>query len=124
MNWIPAPPGKITEHFSWSEAACRCCGRIHSVEAVQESAEMMEDIRVILGHVPIKVYSWCRCPSWNVAVGGASDSFHMKGVAVDFVTKALSPRRVQAKLKDHDGGLGRYPGFVHVDCGPKRRWSG
>lgn len=124
MSWVKPPEGQITTHFSWAEAACRCCGRVPSVAAVRETAAMMEEVREQLGAVPVKVYSWCRCPAHNAAVGGASDSFHTKAMAVDFGVKALTPRQVQARLKAHNGGLGRYPGFTHVDRGPKRRWSG
>ena len=124
MSWIRPPEGQITENFSWAEAACRCCGRTVELAAVLDTALMMEKIRERLGNVPIKVLSWCRCPSWNSTVGGASNSFHIKGMAVDFAVKGLSPRQVQARLKNHDGGCGAYLGFTHLDRGPKRRWSG
>lgn len=125
MSWIITPPGQITEHFAWNEADCRCCQRIHSREAVLKAAHMMEEVRGRLGDKPIKVLSWCRCPRHNAKVGGAADSFHMKGLAVDFVVKGMTPAEVAAGLKDHDGGLGAYPGFVHLDCRGKRaRWTG
>lgn len=125
MSWILTPPGQITQHFSHIEAACHCCGRIVSREAVLKAAQMMEAVRAKLGGKPIKVLSWCRCPRHNAKVGGASDSFHMKGLAVDFTCKHLTPAEVQDALKDHLGGLGSYLGFTHIDCRGKRaRWTG
>jgi uncharacterized protein YcbK (DUF882 family) len=130
MTWILAPPGQITKHFSWNEADCRCCGRIASREAVQKAARMMEEIRAKLGGHPIKVLSWCRCERHNRNVGGAQNSFHMLGLAVDFVVKGMSAREVQEALSGHEGGLGLYTGFTHADCRtdrqgePKRaRWT-
>lgn len=122
-QWLLAPPGQITAHFSFSEAACRCCGRVVSREAVRKAAAMMEAIRAKLGGQPVKVLSWCRCARHNAAVGGAKDSFHLRGLAVDFVVKGMTPAEVQEALADHEGGLGEYFGFSHVDCRPRRaRW--
>jgi len=116
---------RLTEHFTISEAACKCCGRVvDDLDILKNTAQMMEQIRAILGDKPVKVLSWCRCPKHNAAVGGAKDSFHMRGEAVDFVVRHLSPREVQEKLKAHAGGLGLYVGFTHADTGPRRRWTG
>lgn len=123
MSWHLTPPGQITEHFAYNEADCRCCQRIVSKDAVRQAAEMMEGVRRKLGDRPIRVLSWCRCVRHNRAVGGALDSYHMRGLAVDFVVKGLTPAQVQTLLMDHEGGMGSYSGFTHLDLGPKRRWS-
>jgi hypothetical protein len=60
----------------------------------------------------------------------ASHSQHTMGHAVDFRVEELGvPEMVKAiEGLTWDGGLGRYDAkhdlFVHVDVGPKRRWSG
>ncbi|UQA62352.1 YcbK family protein [Polyangium aurulentum] len=60
----------------------------------------------------------------------ASHSQHTLGNAIDFRVEGLSPSRLVAELValKWPGGIGFYPGrrdrFVHVDTGPKRRWSG
>jgi uncharacterized protein YcbK (DUF882 family) len=28
------------------------------------------------------------------------------------------------EAKIFDGGIGRYPGFIHIDNGPHRNWNG
>lgn len=60
----------------------------------------------------------------------ASHSQHTLGNAIDFRIEGLSPGKLVAELiaLKWPGGIGFYPGrrdrFVHVDTGPKRRWSG
>lgn len=112
-------------HFDWNEVRCNHCRKLPGDdEAVVNAARMMENIRRILGNRPIRVLSWYRCPAHNKAVGGASNSQHLFGRAVDFTLKDLSPGGAQTILKRYHGeggfikGLGRYHGFTHVDNRP------
>lgn len=119
---IEAPKGKITEHFSWEEAVCRCgCGRIPAKEVVQVTAHWLEEVRKIWDR-PIHINSWCRCPSHNRAVGGAPGSFHCLGMACDITVNGVSPFVVWLVLRTKYwglgkliGGLGRYGSFTHID---------
>jgi uncharacterized protein YcbK (DUF882 family) len=57
----------------------------------------------------------------------AKNSYHLKGQAVDIYLpgyKLSALRRASVKLRG--GGVGYYPrsGFIHVDVGPVRYWSG
>jgi hypothetical protein len=128
--WQPPHYGLITPHFSWTEACCRHCGRIPDAAAVQETAEWMESVRAALGGRIIHVNSWCRCPVHNLAVGGAPNSYHLRGWAVDITVHGLTPAQTHAACAKHQGagkligGLGRYKSFCHVDRGPARRWNG
>lgn len=130
-KWIKAPSGLITPHFSFIELACRHCGKIPGVEVVRATAEWLERVRhEVFEDRPLHISSGCRCPEHNAAVGGASDSFHMKGMATDVTVKDLAPREVHARAAKFQGkgkligGLGKYRGFCHIDRGPARRWSG
>jgi hypothetical protein len=49
------------------------------------TAGQMELVRALLGDKPISVSSGYRSPAVNRAVGGAPDSAHMLGHAVDFI---------------------------------------
>jgi uncharacterized protein YcbK (DUF882 family) len=121
---VPIPrTGRPSAHFTWRECACRCCGRIASVESVQLTCAMLEGVRRRLGNNPIYVNSFCRCPSYNKAVGGVPGSLHITGEAADITVKRYSPLAVQEMLHDHEGGKGDYLGFTHLDRGPRRRWS-
>ncbi len=130
-RWKKAPSGLITPHFSWHEAACRHCGRIPGDMSVRLTAEWMERVRSEVYHGRVlHVNSWARCPEHNRAVGGASQSYHMLGWAVDITARGLSPYQTWVLAKAYQGqgkligGLGKYVSFTHVDRGPSRRWNG
>jgi uncharacterized protein YcbK (DUF882 family) len=128
-EWIEAPNLKASEHFGYRELACRHCGEIISLEAVRKTAEWAERVREAMGGLPMHVNSGCRCSVHNKAVGGAPDSYHMKGMAIDVTFRGLSPAQAHKKLrvlqgKGLVGGLGRYSSFCHVDRGEKRNWVG
>ena len=128
------PEGAITEHFTWAEARCHCgeCpgwGNSTTQAAIRRTAEWAEEVRAALGNVPMRVNSWYRCPAYNRKIGGASNSQHLLGKAIDFGTKTLSPRTVQNILsgrRDLVVGLGRYRGFTHIDRRepPPATWRG
>lgn len=75
----------------------------------------------------ILVLSGYRTPKTNRAIGGASNSYHIQGKAVDFYIPGVSLAKVrQAAISLNNGGVGYYPrsNFVHVDTGPVRSWRG
>lgn len=59
----------------------------------------MNIIREFLG-VPIKVNSGYRCPELNKKVGGVSNSYHVRGLAVDGVPLGMSVREAWEKIKN------------------------
>lgn len=92
-------------------------------------AKMLERIRERAGGA-VTVLSAYRCAKHNAHVGGAPDSYHLQGLAADIVTKEMSPRQLQRLVLEmredptNDiGGVGKYAGFTHVDCGPVRTWT-
>lgn len=83
---------KLTDHFTFDEAAFSSTalrlGIRNDIPAaltdnIIAAANGMEQVRALLGH-PVHVDSWYRCAELNHAVGGASNSSHMQGFAVDF----------------------------------------
>jgi len=78
----------------------------------------------------MRVNSWYRCAAWNKQVGGATNSQHLWGKAIDFTLKDLSPATVQKMLKARwpnlIKGLGSYRGFTHIDRrdGEPALWRG
>jgi uncharacterized protein YcbK (DUF882 family) len=81
-------------------------------------------------HDPFLVVCGYRSPSTNMRMylrheGVAKHSYHIKGMAVDLRSERRELGQVRdAALSLRCGGVGYYPrsGFVHVDCGPIRRW--
>lgn len=77
---------------------------------------------------PIVVHSGYRSPQTNAQIEGAARySYHMWGRAVDFHVPGvdLSDLAGVCEACPISGGVGYYPeGWVHMDTGPKRTWSG
>ena len=81
-------------------------------------------------HDPFLVISGYRSPETNhqMAVRGsgvASNSYHIKGMAIDLRCERRDLSQVRgAAMSLRGGGVGYYPrsDFVHVDCGPVRCW--
>jgi uncharacterized protein YcbK (DUF882 family) len=115
--------------------------------------EALDTIREAYGH-PLVVVSGYRTPEHNQAVGGAGQSQHMMGRAVDLRPRLKRPltvadihelgRLVERLLEEGKlpavGGIGIYPltkrgdgyvpGWIHVDVRPRpesghiARWEG
>lgn len=130
---------RISAHFSLSEFNC------HSGEPVPRDLApnvehlvltVLEPLRGMWG--PIAVISGWRSRAWNTRVGGADDSTHVTGMGAD--VRPLRPadldefvllveQQIAAKALPMLGGLGKYPGWVHLDIrkmadGHLRRWVG
>ena len=71
------------------------------------------------------INSGYRTPSYNASIGGAPDSLHTGGYAVDFYFDGISPAVIFAGLLlTRRGGLGKYRTFTHMDSGRPRTWYG
>jgi uncharacterized protein YcbK (DUF882 family) len=81
---------------------------------------------------PYQVISGYRSPATNAMLHAESGqvavkSLHMEGKAIDIRIEGMDLGYLrQAALSLSAGGVGYYPvsGFVHVDVGDVRRWSG
>jgi len=77
---------------------------------------------------PIIVHSGYRTPQTNAQIEGAARlSLHMWGKAVDFHVPGvpLADLAGICAACPISGGVGYYPeGWVHLDTGPKREWTG
>lgn len=122
--------GDMSPNFSRAEFACKCGCGLDNISPDQVKA--LQELRDNLG-VAIHILSGCRCLAHNAAVGGVPNSQHLpdeNGVchASDITCRYIPPTQLKGealKVSAFDnGGIGLYPGFVHVDVGPKRRWYG
>jgi uncharacterized protein YcbK (DUF882 family) len=78
-----------------------------------------DELRRRLGK-PVQILSAYRNLAYNRAIGGARNSFHTQFRALDLTAKAPIPELArlakQIRLeKIFTGGLGVYPGFIHID---------
>ena len=70
-------------HFRMEEFRCKCCGQVAFPENIEALVEnVLDPAREKLG-APIVVNSGFRCQKHNLAVGGVTNSQHMKGEAAD-----------------------------------------
>ena len=116
-----------TENIQWRELLQ------HQTE--MPAIEVMENLYAVANRLqalrdtvfqsnPITVTSAWRSEKYNKTVGGEDNSFHCKGMAIDFQVKNIMPSHVQDILFNHSGGLGlNSKTFTHMDIGNKRRWS-
>jgi uncharacterized protein YcbK (DUF882 family) len=106
----------------------------HSDEMIPMDAGVLDVLGMLRErldtHDPFLVVSGYRSPATNMRMylrgdGVAKHSYHIKGMAVDLRSERRSLGQVRdAALSLQCGGVGYYPrsDFVHVDCGPIRRW--
>ena len=122
-----------SKNFIWDEAirgGARIPANVAITLNIVSIAGALDEVRALLGDQPITITSWYRPPAVNRAVGGASQSTHLLGHAVDFQHSTLSPKAVYDRLNPWWGNRGGLawcdrPGrsFVHIDQrGYRARW--
>jgi len=122
--WAPhkALGGLVSAHFKDSEFVCHDDSglvRIHP-----RLPAMLEKLRAYF-NAPVHSNSGFRTPSYNARIGGAKNSYHVKGMAADVVIVGHSPEEVARAARELGfGGVGLYRNFTHVDVGPVRSWVG
>lgn len=63
---------------------------------LKRTADGLEQVRALLGGVPIVISSGYRTPKLNAMVGGARNSQHMTGQAADIIVPGFGPPKVVA----------------------------
>jgi uncharacterized protein YcbK (DUF882 family) len=92
------------------------------LDNIYRLANRLQVIRDLVGK-PILINSGYRSPAHNQAVGGAPQSQHLNGMAVDIVVTGMPAKELQALLKNWSGGMGCYQHYTHLDIRPqKARW--
>jgi uncharacterized protein YcbK (DUF882 family) len=130
----------ITTHFRVEEFASHD-GEAYPVAWIQPRliplCLVLETVREVFDR-PMVIISGYRSPSHNAKVGGAKQSQHMEGRAADITIVNVAPADVHATILElynagklpQLGGLGVYPGWVHVDIRERvpadhlAQWSG
>lgn len=115
---------RISPHLTWEELACHD-GTFYPaswMDRASDLAQVFEDVRIEAGNYPLLVTSAYRTKSWNKKVGGARNSQHLYGRALDLVPiRGVSVEKLFEAAKRVAGynmrlkGIGLYPTFVHID---------
>jgi len=134
---IPTPratdDSQLSPHFQVDEFHCHDGTAVPraAVTALQRlSEDVLEPLREQFG--ACTVMSGYRPTAYNERIGGAKFSQHIydlhpSSVAADLIFASGRPSEWAdaAEPLCVQGGLGRYPGFIHVDNrGTRARWSG
>lgn len=109
---------KLTANFSGEEMACKC-GKCGSRGTEMEPGFMvkLQTLRDLYDR-PIHVSSAYRCSTHNVAVGGAANSYHLMGRAVDILVPKGQDRYDLLKhiiQLQFFRGIGIYDHWIHID---------
>lgn len=101
---------RLTEHFTLEEflrsetAAKRGIDNMPPAKSdihdnLKKLANTLEKVRAIFGK-PIHINSGYRCPALNTAVGGVSNSAHLKGYAADIRINGVAPKDVTRRIAE------------------------
>ena len=77
---------------------------------------------------PLMLHSGYRTSATNASLEGAARaSLHLEGRAADFGLRGATVGDLAEAARSFSSiygfmGVGRYPGFLHVDIGPRRAW--
>ena len=125
---------QLTTHFSLRELAHSATAQRLNInnepsklilERLKNTAEKMETVRRLLGGQPIFVTSGYRSPTLNAAIGGAKNSAHKSGYAVDFKVSFMSVKDTVEKIRasgiKYDQLINEYDRWVHISFDPRMR---
>jgi zinc D-Ala-D-Ala carboxypeptidase len=121
-------PNKLTEHFTLEElvisqtAERKGIDNSPSAEIIKNLtrvASLLEEVRVLLGTVPILISSGYRSPDLNKAIGGSKKSAHMAGLAVDFTAPGYGSvlqvaKKIASSSVPFDQVIYEYGSWVHL----------
>lgn len=103
----------VSKNFKLREFQCK-----DGSQLVKLDSELLDRLQKLRDRInrPIIITSGYRTVSHNKKVGGASNSQHLYGKAVDIVVNGMSPKTL-ANHAEMVGfkGIGIYKTFVHVD---------
>lgn len=117
-------------HLTWTDLSCRDAARTPYPDTyltdgrLSELAALFEEVRALLGGQPLIVLSAYRTPAHNTAIGGAPNSQHVEGRALDLRPPVgMTPQQMADRVKQAKadgalaslGGLGIYRTFCHLD---------
>ena len=114
---------QLTKNFHLHEFACND-GTPVPDELIPNVRKLAEQLQVLRDHIgePLNINSAYRHTAYNQNIGGKPNSQHLTASAADITVRSMSPRKLKGVVerlikqkKLYFGGIGLYPGFLHVD---------
>lgn len=123
----------LSAHFTLEEATRSVTAELQGIknspppkilDNMQRCAKQLEFVRNKLGS-PLKINSWFRSPELNKAVGGAFNSAHMTGWAIDLHSDKMTPYELGKFIIGlgigFDQIIHEYGQWVHLSFDPANR---
>ncbi|MBF0315633.1 MAG: peptidase M15 [Oligoflexia bacterium] len=125
---------KLSQNFSLAEATfSETAIRLGVANAPNElqlkkmifAAEKLEQVRALL-EKPIKVNSWFRSEIVNRSIGGAKNSAHLAGFAIDFTCPEFGSvfdicKKIEQSTIKYDQLIFEYASWTHISFDSKQR---
>ena len=122
-----------SEHVTWREIACHDASRTtYPLDYRQDGRlavlmAVFESIRWAVGG-PLRILSCYRTAAYNASIGGAAQSQHVLGRAIDVAVPATMPLLVfhaliielASRAASTIGAIGLYDWGCHVDTRPRK----
>lgn len=111
---------KLTKNFTLEEFLIK-----QTEKPSEEVIKNLKSVAIVLqayrdtvfGNRPITIHSGWRSPVYNRSIGGATNSYHCKGLAVDFAVKGLNKKQIYDLMdKVHFGGVEFYTQLGWTIC--------
>lgn len=112
--------GDLSPHFSKWEFRDRRTGE---VKVDPRLVAHLEVLRCWAGSKPLRIVSGYRSPATNAAVGGAKNSEHLYGRAVDIPRGYATVQQARDAGFTGIGRVGTWATHVDVRPGPRREWA-
>lgn len=104
-----------SKNFSKEELECSC-GCEETIDPILLIT--LQKLRDIVDK-PFTINSAKRCIDWNISVGGSTNSWHTKGLAVDISIINWESKAVELLVRSAKAlgfkGIGYYKTFIHLD---------
>ncbi len=116
---------KLSKNITLGEFASKGADGSEPTLVDPELIEKIQQMRDLLG-APVHFNSGFRTVKHNAAVGGVAGSYHTKGMAADiwfgntFADRIPDEEAARCAEYVSFGGIGLYPGRIHVDTRPGR----
>lgn len=115
------PMELLRPHFNVRGSIANCLPPRECWRNITATLRVADQLREQLGARLLTILSAYRSPAYNAACpGAATHSYHLRNMALDLVYDCPPAEVVKAaeSLRDtgfFSGGIGRYPGFTHID---------